>query len=160
VDDRVARVEVDRRSREREGVHLLGVQRRVDRREPAALAVAHEVDLAPDVVDAALHEGQVVLDPGVPRLVGRADPVERERALQPGGADHLHLALRRREVDDAGVVTGLRRQHERRHHVGLRALREVAQARDGALEHDLVGGVPARVAHGAWQLRSTAPRRP
>ena len=56
VDRPGARLEVDRRPGDRQRVHVLRVQRRVDRREPAALAVADEVDRAADVLDGALGE--------------------------------------------------------------------------------------------------------
>jgi len=43
VDHGLAVVKVDRRAGERQRIDLLGMQRRVDRRQPAALAVADQV---------------------------------------------------------------------------------------------------------------------
>ena len=52
----LAGVEVDRRAGDRERLHRLRVQGGVDRRQPAALAVADQVDRAADLVDRAVHE--------------------------------------------------------------------------------------------------------
>ena len=79
-------------------------------------------------------KSQVVVDRRV--AVSPVAPIQSsENARSRPAARITHLALLGRVVDDAGVVTRLRRQHQRRHHVVGRAVREVAQARHGALEH-------------------------
>ena len=122
----------------------VGPQRGVDRCQPAALAVADEVDLAPQMLDRAVEDLEVVVDGRVLGLGRRADPVEREETGQAGGAQHLDLALGRAVVDDAGVVAGLGREHEGRDDAVAARGREVAQPGDRRRQHDLVGRVPAR----------------
>jgi hypothetical protein len=109
-------VEVDWRSSDCECVDTLRMMRRVDRRQPASLAVADEIHGIADVIDGALDHIKVVLDGRPVRSRGRADPVERVRALEPSRSDCAHLALRRRVVHDARVVSCLRRQHKRGKH--------------------------------------------
>ena len=154
VDDGAAGVEVDRRAGDGERVDALGVQRRVDGGQPAALAVAHEVDAAPlaRLRHRGVHLGQVVGDRRVLGLLRDADPVERVEALEPGGQDGLHLALRGAVVDDAGVVARLRRQHQRGHDVVRARGREVAQAGERAAAHDALARGPLRWAAVGHQL--------
>ncbi len=83
VDDRLAGVEVDRRACQRQGVDALGMQCGVDRRQPAALAVADQIDAAAAVLDRHIDDVEVVVDRGVLGLVGRPLPVERERPPEP-----------------------------------------------------------------------------
>lgn len=53
--------------------------------------------------------------------------------VSPASSIARNLALLHGVVDNAGVVTGLRREHERRHDTGSRARGgEVAQPRTGA----------------------------
>src|SRR4051794_6898158 len=121
------------------------MERGVDRRQPAALAVADEVHRpVADLVDARGDLGEVVGDRRVLRGLRRADPVHRVQPVQADRADRPHLALLRAEVDDAGVVAGLRRQHEGRHHVRRRRRREVAQARQRRAPDGRVPGRPPR----------------
>ena len=119
VDDRLAGMEVDRRAGDRQRVDPLGSQRGVDRREPAALTVADQVHRTADVIDRAVDHVEVVVDRRVLGARGRADPVERVRALESRREDRAHLTLGRRVVDDARVVASLRRQHERRRAPGF-----------------------------------------
>ena len=154
VDDGTAGVEVDRRAGDGERVDALGVQRRIDRGQPPALAVAHEVDApaAARLLHRGVHLGQVVGDRRVLGLLRDADPVQRVEALEPGGQDRLHLALRGAVVDDAGVVARLRRQHERGHDIGRVRGREVAQARERAAAHYALARGPLRRAPVGHQL--------
>ena len=154
VDDGVAGVEVDRRAGDGERVDALGVQRRVDGGQPAALAVAHEVDVAAaaGLLHGGVDLGQVVGDRRVLGLLRDADPVQRVEALEAGGEDRLHLALPGAVVDDAGVVARLRRQDERGHDVGRARGREVAQARERAAAHDALARGPLRRAPVGHQL--------
>ena len=106
-------------------VFTLGPQRRVDRREPAALAVADQVHRAADLLDRLVDDVDVVLDrasfvagvaPIQSRAYARVSP--RSRIVASGSA--------RRVVHDARVVAGLRRHTS----VGTRRARpgaEVAQ---------------------------------
>ena len=66
------------------------------------------------MIDGAVDHVEIVLDAGVGGLGGRTDPVQRVGALMPGLKDRAHLALLRRIVDDAGVVTRLGREHQDR----------------------------------------------
>ncbi len=144
VDHRSAGVEIDRRAGDRQRVDPLGIERGVDRGQPAALAVADQVHAPAAVLDRAVDHVHVVLDRGIPGLAGGAHPVERERPLEPGFDDRAHLALLGRVVDDARVVAGLGREHQGRDHAAARD-REVAQPGQRRLEHDLVRGGPGRL---------------
>ena len=137
-DLRLAGGEVDRRTGDGQRVQPLRPQRGVDRGQPSALAVADQVRAAPHGVDRAVDHGDVVLDAAVLRLLGGADPVQGEQPGQPRCLGHLDLALLGAVVDDAGVVAGLRRQHQRRDDVFGRAVGEVLQPRDGRRPDDRV----------------------
>ena len=93
VNHRLASVEIDRSSSKRERIDLLGIQRRVDRRQPATLTVADQVHAPTAVRDRPLNDLQVILDRRVLGLFGFADPIERQCALEARGENCPHLAL-------------------------------------------------------------------
>jgi hypothetical protein len=93
-------MEVDRGACEGERVHPLGVQRSVDGCEPAALAVADEVDPPAGQHDRAIDDVEVVGDRHVPGLGGGGPPFHGVETGEPGVEDHGELALARGEVDD------------------------------------------------------------
>ena len=152
VDHRLAGVEVDRCPRDRERVHALGRERGVEGGEPAALAVPDQVHASAAVLDRAVDDVEVIVDRGVGRGGSRPEPVERECPLQPGCDDRSHLALLGGVVDDARVVSRLRRQHERRHQTTRAASGEITQARERSLEHNLVRRRPGGPLMGGHQL--------
>jgi hypothetical protein len=114
-----AGVAVDRGTGDGQRAHLLGVQRREDHREPAALAVADQVHPAAQQLDRVRQQVQVLLDGAVGGLLGGTDPVQAVQPVQPGLAQRQQLALAGGEVHDAGVVPGLRGQHQGGQHAAV-----------------------------------------
>ncbi len=138
MDHGLARVKVDRRTRQGERIDAFRVQRRIDRCQPTALAVPDQVDPAAAVPNGAIHHLEVVIDGGGCGRGSGADPVERQSPGQPGAQDRAHLALLRRVVDDARRVSRLRGKHQRGDQPAGPRGREIPQARDRRFEDDLV----------------------
>ena len=88
--------------------------------------------------------------------LGGADPVERKRALEPGVEDRAHLALLGRVVDDARVMAGLGREHERRHdaaRVEVEKSRSRASGASNTISCGVVQEGACRVARGEHPAR-------